>query len=97
MVIEPDSKVVIGLAIVSVEVDGAVTIFNPATDRYYTLAGVGATIWQLLDAGLPLVEIRARLLDRYETDEGTCERDLLALVERLREEGLVEITHSGRR
>lgn len=92
--IDMTSEVAVGAAIVATEVDGAVTIFNPATDRYYTLDGVGATIWQLLEGGLPLEEIRERLLAMYETTKETCEQDLLALVEHLGQEGLVEI--SGR-
>lgn len=87
-----DSEVVISAAIVATEVDGAVTIFNPATDRYYTLDGVGAAIWQLLEGGSALGAIRDHLLERYETSAETCEHDLLALVGQLGQEGLVEVS-----
>ena len=89
--IDISSEVTIRPAIVATEVDGAVTIFNPATDRYYTLERVGAAVWRMLEGDVPLTEIRERLLERYETTATTCEQDLLALLEQLREAGLVEV------
>lgn len=88
------SAVTILPTIVTTELHGSITIFNPSTDRYYTLDGAGAAIWQSLERTSNLQEVQRELLARYETTEETSERDLLALIAQFEAAGLVEVRTS---
>jgi hypothetical protein len=90
-----DSVVTIVPTVVTAELDGSVTIFHPTTDRYYTLEGVGAAIWQLLEQTSSLEQVRNAIVARYETTEETCERDIMALVAQCQAAGLLEVRPRG--
>lgn len=67
-------------------------ILNLKNSVYYGLNPVGARIWNLLKQPRSIQELRDVLLTDYEVDAGLCERDLLELLERMRGEGLIEVT-----
>ena len=58
---------------------------------YYGLDPVGARIWNLLQQPRTVSELRDALLAEYEVDAERCERDLLGLLEKMREEGLIQV------
>jgi len=58
---------------------------------YYGLNPVGAFVWNLVQKPKCVDEIRAALLKEYDVDEKQCERDLMALLNELLAEGLIEI------
>src|SRR5271156_5745320 len=66
-------------------------ILNIKNSVYYGVNPVGATVWNLLKEAKTVAEIRDAILDEYEVDEGRCEKDLLALLEEMRSEGLIEV------
>jgi Coenzyme PQQ synthesis protein D (PqqD) len=66
-------------------------ILNMKNSVYYGVNAVGATVWNLLKEPRTIAEIRDTILDEYEVDEARCERDLLMLLEEMRNEGLIEV------
>jgi hypothetical protein len=58
---------------------------------YYGLDEVGATIWDLLKDPIAVGAIRDALVQQYEVDEQTCQRDVIALLNDLFGHGLIEI------
>ena len=66
-------------------------ILNLKNCVYYGLDTVGARVWALLQKPHTISELRDVLLDEYEVKAGRCEQDLLALLEKMRGEGLVEV------
>jgi hypothetical protein len=52
---------------------------------------VGARIWELLKQPKSVSELRDALLDEYEVDQERCAQDLLALLHKMRNEGLIEV------
>ena len=74
------------------DVDGEVVALNVDTGNCYGLNRVGSRVWQLLAAPVAIDDICAKLLTEYAVDHGTCERQVLELLEELRAEGIV-ITH----
>lgn len=58
---------------------------------YYGLDEVGARIWDLIQEPKAVSQIRDLLLDEYNVEPERCERDLLALLEELVAEDLVEV------
>jgi len=66
-------------------------ILSVGSGRYFGLRGVGGRIWDLLKEPRRVVEIRDAILSEYEVEPDRCERDVLDLVDKLVERGLVEI------
>jgi hypothetical protein len=66
-------------------------ILNLKNSVYYGMNPVGARVWDLLKQPTSVTELRNVLLEEYEVDEVRCGDDLLALLETMRSEGLIEI------
>jgi hypothetical protein len=71
-------------------VDDGSVLLNTRTNQYFSLNDVGAQLWNLLCEGKTLRVAYESLLDEYEVDGVQLELDLLELVNRLLENGLVE-------
>jgi hypothetical protein len=69
-------------------------LLNTQTNKYYGLEKVGARLWELLNEGKSLKDAYQNVLSEYEVDPAQLEQDLLDLLERLREHGLVEIVET---
>ena len=76
------------------EVDGTAVLLNTQTNQYFSLDEVGARFWELLKDKILLPEIYETLLSEYEVTPTKLEQDILELVKRLNENGLVEITEA---
>jgi len=66
-------------------------ILNLKNSMYYGLDPVGARVWSLLQQPRSVGEVRDALLSEYEVEAGRCEADLLALLEKMLSEGLIEV------
>ena len=75
----------------SSDLGGEVAILDLKAGVYYGLDAVGARIWSLIQEPRTVNEIRDILLEEYEVEPEHCERDVLALLRRLADEGLVEV------
>jgi len=69
-------------------------ILNLKNTVYYGLNPVGARVWNLLQQPRSVLELRDTLLDEYEVEAVRCESDLLALLEKMRSEGLIQVKDS---
>ena len=76
---------------VSCDLEGEAAILNLRQGVYYGLDAVGARIWGLIQEPRAVHQIRDTLLEEYDVEPDRCEQDLLALLRRLAEEGLVEV------
>jgi Coenzyme PQQ synthesis protein D (PqqD) len=70
-------------------------ILNLKNTVYYGLNPVGARVWSLLQRPRRISELRDALLEEFEVDAASCERDLLELLQKMRTEGLIEIVKSA--
>ncbi len=66
-------------------------ILNLKNSVYYGMNPVGARVWDLLKQPKSVTELRDVLLMEYEVDEDRCHKDLLALLETMRSEGLIVV------
>lgn len=71
------------------EVDSQVVILEYQTGTYFTLNQVGTRIWHLLEQGKALQEILNELLKEYDVSEQRLHQDLLNLIKKLKERGLI--------
>ncbi len=72
-------------------VAGESVLLDAASGSYFGLDEVGARIWALLAAGEPLERIVTVLAGEYDAPEERLRADLLALVEELAANRLVEL------
>ncbi len=75
----------------SSDLEGEAVILNLKSGAYYGLNAVGASIWNLIQQPRTVSEIRDTLLAEYEVDSEQCDRELLALLQQLEAEGLIEV------
>lgn len=80
---------------VSCDLEGEAAILSLAKGTYYGLDLVGAQVWTLLQQPRSVAEICDAVLQEYEVEPECCRKDMLALLERLQTEGLIEV-HNGR-
>ncbi len=76
---------------VSSDLQGEVAILDLKGGVYYGLDTVGARIWNLIQEPKTVDEIRDALLQEYDVEPERLERDVLALLQSLADEGLVEV------
>ncbi len=86
-----DSVVVASTRQVSSDLGGEAAILDLEGGVYYGLDEVGARIWEMIQEPRPASEVRDALIEEYDVEPERCERDLLALLERLAEERLIEV------
>jgi hypothetical protein len=88
----------IGPEIVHETVDGEVIAIDLGNGSYYSLAGSGPAIWDLLGDGATEAEIGTALAVQFEAGEGEIGAAVSALLPRLEQDGLVvreERTQNG--
>ena len=76
---------------VSTDLGGEVVILDMQSDEYFSLDGVGIRIWEMIETSTPVNEILAAILQAYDVEPATAERDLLAVLSEMAREGLIEV------
>jgi hypothetical protein len=89
------SMVVLSGDQVSSDLGGDAVILHLRSGVYYSLDAVGGRIWNLLREPTSVGDLRDTLLDEYEVDADRCERELLALLQELASEGLIEVSNEN--
>lgn len=85
------STVVTAGDLISSDLVGEVVILSLKSGKYYGLDPVGARIWGLIQEPRVVGDVRDIVMEEYEVDLDRCERDLLALLQRLAAEELIEV------
>ena len=73
------------------ELDGEGVVLDLRSGLYFGLNEVGARIWCLIEQHGEVGRILAALADEFDAPEARLRQDLLALIEQLREKGLVHV------
>lgn len=71
------------------EIDNQVVLLQYETGTYFTLNEVGTKVWQALEQGKTMSEILHHLLQEYAVSEKQLQQDILNLVNKLKEKGLI--------
>ncbi len=58
---------------------------------YYGMNAVASRIWELIPEPKSISEVCDTLLDEYQVDPEQCEKEVLALVSQLNDEGLIVV------
>jgi hypothetical protein len=76
---------------VSCNLQGEIAILSLVKGTYYGLDSIGAQVWTLLQEPTSVTELCDAILQEYEVEPDCCRKDMLALLERLWIEGLIEV------
>jgi hypothetical protein len=87
-----ESRIVVSKDQVSCDLAGEAAILNLRNGVYYGLDPVGARIWNLVQQPTTFGQIRDALLDDYDVEKVRLETDIKDLLDKLAEQGLVDIT-----
>lgn len=75
---------------VSCDLNGEVAILNLKSTLYFGLNQVGGIVWDALSEPKTVADICRAVLDRFDVDEARCHKDVLELLSKLDEAGLIE-------
>ena len=89
--ITAESLVVWSEAPVATEVDHEVVLMNVGRGRCYGLGETGSSVWRRLASPIRVDDLCRELLLEYRAEREVLERDVLALLEQMHEEGLVKV------
>ncbi len=87
-----DCRAAAGPDVVFRELDGEAVILNLETGLYFGLNEMGTRIWQLIEAHGEVRRVFDALREEFDVADDRLRDDLLALVEQLRDKGLVHVT-----
>jgi hypothetical protein len=86
-----DSTVVVAKEQMSCGLDDEAVILSIKKGVYYSLNPCGNRIWSLIQKPVKVGKVRDILLEEFDIDKETCEKDLLSLLSVMEKEGLVVI------
>jgi hypothetical protein len=76
-------------------IDGETILIHLGTGTYYSLDGVGASVWQLLAEGAAPGALTAQLGSRYDAEPTLVQRSVTGFIQELLEEGLLTVSPPG--
>ena len=77
--------------IVASDIDDEVVMMSVEQGQYYGLDSIGSRVWELIAKPIKVSELIADLLLKYDVDREACERDVLAFLEELNEDGILKV------
>ena len=77
--------------LLTAEVDGELMGMSVERGTCYGFNGVGTRIWHLLAEPRSIDSLCAALVSEYEVEDDVCRQDVVTVVQRLCDEGLVEV------
>ncbi|HJQ76388.1 MAG TPA: PqqD family protein [Acidimicrobiia bacterium] len=75
--------------VLETELDGEISLYNPATEQVTILNGTASDVWLLCDGEHTVEEITELLASSYEVDEKEIRDDVISTIERLYDSGLL--------
>ena len=73
------------------KIDNELVLMSGTRGNYYGLNAIGADIWQRLGEPIVVSNLCVALTEDYNADNETISRDVLALLEHMASEGLIEV------
>ena len=79
---------------VSCDLQGEAAVLEIASGMFYGFDEVGTRIWLMLQSPVRVSDITATVVQEYDVAAATCESDILAFLENLLDENLIDIKQS---
>lgn len=82
---------------ISADLSGEIAILNLQNGVYYGLDPIGAFIWKHIEKPIAVAEVCQQVLAEYDVEPERCQQDVLALLNELLSQGLVEVVNGQTR
>ena len=76
-------------------IDDVVFVMNPDTSELHSFKGIGGRIWELSDGSHTVQAITGVIVDEYEVERETAERDVLEFLQELQAKDLIRLEPSA--
>lgn len=73
------------------EISGHLVLMNATKGNYVKLDEIGSQVWQRLERVMTVAELCADLQGHYDVESAVLERDVIAFLEKMRIQGLLEV------
>ena len=77
--------------IVASDIDGETVMMSIENGEYYGLDDIGSRIWELIEKPVKVSDLIDTLLERFDVDRETCERDVLKFLNELNEYKILNV------
>lgn len=74
---------------VSADMDGETVMMSIEQGSYFGLRGIAPDLWNWMEKPLSVSELCDRVMEDYEVDRPTCEKDVITLLEDLQSRELI--------
>lgn len=95
MTLTTSSTVVQSTDVVACELAGEMALLHFETGIYYGLDETGSSVWSLIQSPKSVQEVLASVMEEYDVDRDRCKEDVLALLQNLADERLVEMRNDA--
>ena len=75
--------------IISSEMGGETVMMSIENGKYFSVNPVGSRIWELLHSPQTVAQLVDTLLDEYEIDRATCEKEVINFLTHMESENVV--------
>lgn len=91
MVIHSGSVITRNKNIPTVEIDGEMAMMNAEKGKYYGMDAIATRIWMMIREPVRFRTIIETLTHEYDVSKEECEKDVSLFLNKLYEEGLIDI------
>jgi hypothetical protein len=77
--------------IVASDIDGETVMMSVENGEYYGLDNIGSRIWELIQKPIKVSDLIDTLLERFDVDRETCEKDVLTFLNELNDDKILEV------
>ncbi len=77
--------------LIASQMEDEIVMMSITNGKYYGMNNVGSAIWNLLEQPSKVSDICSKLVEEYEIDEPTCEKEVLAYLEQLLDQQLIVV------
>src|SRR5262245_41957961 len=89
--LQPDVIIVRNRYPLWAEIDGEVVLLSVDNDTYYDMNDIGSRIWALVEQPISIAALIDQLVGEFAVERAVCEDDVLAFLNELHVNGLVQI------
>lgn len=88
--ITPSTVVAQNEGYIASNMDGEKVMMSIKNSKYYNLGEIGGAIWDAAVRPITVSDLVNRLLSEYEVTREQCEKQVIAFLEKLQKEGLIQ-------
>ena len=77
--------------IVASDIDGETVMISVENGKYYGLDAIGSNVWKMIAEPVRVSNLIDALVEKYEVDRKTCQNDVVAFLNTLNDDGILQV------